>query len=76
MRFVGDEPMPESLPHLRSRCRRCGTELSEEESLAVDQAGIDPYCSLYCSEIDNGAPMPYEQIGMIDLLNREWKIRP
>lgn len=39
-------------------CQQCGHPLSIEDQRLIEQYGVEPYCSQYCSEVGNGIPMP------------------
>lgn len=40
-------------------CLHCDKKIDAAESLAMEEAGVDPYCSVYCANIAGGVPLPY-----------------
>jgi endogenous inhibitor of DNA gyrase (YacG/DUF329 family) len=42
------------------KCLQCGQIVSQKETVKIKKAGVDPFCSQYCSEIYGGIPLPYD----------------
>lgn len=41
------------------KCLYCGKLIDEKESLAIIEAGVEPFCSIYCANVASGVPLPY-----------------
>jgi len=42
------------------KCLRCGKEILLDEAREIEKAGVEPFCSQYCSEVYSGVPLPWE----------------
>ncbi len=43
------------------RSSNCGKKIPEQEAKEIEEAGVEPYCSLYCAYIDSGVPLSYSK---------------
>lgn len=48
------------------KCLYCGKKIPEQEAKEIEEAGVEPYCSLYYAYIDSGVPLSYSKGIMIE----------
>lgn len=42
------------------KCLNCNKAIPPNETIKIEKAGVDPFCSKYCSEVYGGIPLPYD----------------
>ena len=53
---------PEECEEVMDKCFNCGKQIPEKEAQEMERAGVEPFCSLYCSNAYSGVPMPWEGV--------------